>query len=147
MISSDGVTGFRSHCFLPCSDRALNSESLTLVEPVNHSKLTLLNTSIITAYGTYIYKLLTLEEAQALLCEFQQKGKPIHSAIGHQSTADLLSTLLEFPVAVNRMEFQQSVDDVALVFKLKQRAPEGTILSREQLETIGYEFGLLVRTA
>jgi hypothetical protein len=113
---------------------------------MNHSKLTLLNTSIITAYGMYVYKSLTLEEAQALLHEFQRKGKPIQSAIGHQSTADLLSTLLEFPVGVNRMEFKQTVDDVGLVFKLKQRAPEGTILSREELEAIGYEFGLLLRT-
>jgi hypothetical protein len=29
------------------------------------------------------------------------------------------------------MEFNQGVDDVALVFKLKHRLPEGTILNRE----------------
>jgi hypothetical protein len=32
-----------------------------------------------------------------------------------------------------------------LVFKLKGLAPEGKILSREELEAVGYEFGLLVR--
>lgn len=81
-----------------------------------------------------------------MLHEFQQRGEPIQSAIGHQSTADLLSALLEFNVPVNRMEFKQTVDDVGIVFKLRQRAPEGTILSREELEVIGYEFGLLIRT-
>jgi len=34
-----------------------------------------------------------------------------------------------------------------LVFKLKGRVPEGKVLSREELEAIGYEFGLLTRTA
>jgi hypothetical protein len=147
MISSDGVSGFKSRCFPPYWDRALNSEGLTLAELVNYSRLTLLNTSVITAYGTYVYKPLTLNEAQTVLHEFRETGKTTQSAIGHQSTADLLSALLEFPVKVNRMEFKQAVDDVGLVFKLKQRAPEGMILSREELEAIGYEFGLLVRTA
>jgi hypothetical protein len=56
-----------------------------------------------------------------------------------------LTTLLEFPVAANRMEFQQMLDDAALIFKLNGRPPEGKVLSREELEEIGYEFGLLSR--
>ena len=48
---------------------------------------------------------------------------------------------------VNRMEFKQTTDDVALVFKVKQRVSEGRILTREEIEAIGYEFGLLSRTA
>ncbi|HEY9786343.1 MAG TPA: DUF1874 domain-containing protein [Candidatus Obscuribacterales bacterium] len=114
---------------------------------MNDGTLTILNTSILTSYGAYTYEPVSLEMAKQMVRDCQGNGGVIQSAIGHRSTADLLSMLLEFPVAVNRMDFKQSVGDAALVFKLKQRAPEGAILSREQLEAIGYEFGLLVRTA
>lgn len=114
---------------------------------MNATKLTLLNTSILTSFGTYLYEPLTLEEARALIREFQQEGKAIQSAIGHQATAELLSGLLEYPVAVNRMDFKQTVETAGLVFKLKGRPPEGKILSREELEEMGYEFGLLQRVA
>ena len=55
--------------------------------------------------------------------------------------------LLEFPVVVNRSEFRQTAETVALVFKLKGRPPEGKVLSRGELEAMGYEFGLLTRLA
>jgi len=114
---------------------------------MDETKLTLLNTSILTSFGTYVYEPLTLEEARALASEFEQKGKIIQSAIGHQTTADLLSGLLGLTVAVNRTEYKQAVNDVALIFKLKGRPPEGKVLSREELEEMGYEFGLLQRVA
>lgn len=114
---------------------------------MNERTLTILNTSILTSYGRFSYDPISLGEAKQIVRDYQAKGKTVQSAIGHQSTADLLTTLLEFPVAVNRMEFRQTVDDAALIFKLKQRAPEGKILSCEDIEAIGYEFGLLVRTA
>ena len=109
--------------------------------------LTLLNTSILTSYGKYSYDPISLEEAKQLLRDSQARGDIVQSAIGHQSTADLLTMLLEFPVPMNRMEFKQTTDDVALVFKPKQRVGEGRVLSREELDAIGYEFALLVRTA
>lgn len=108
-------------------------------------KLTLLNTSILTAYGTYRYEPLSLEQAKALLRDYQRNGWPIQSAIGHQSTAELLSDLLEFHVPANRSEFKQAVNDVAMVFKLCRRISEGSILTREEIERTGYEFGLLTR--
>lgn len=111
------------------------------------TRLALLNTSILTSYGNYEYEPIDLDQAKTLIRTFQVDGKTIQSAIGHQSTAELLSMILEYGVPVNRMEFNQAVDDVALVFKLKQRAPEGRMLTREEIEAIGYEFGLLVRTA
>lgn len=112
---------------------------------MNETKLTLLNTSILTSFGTYTFEPLTLAEARALICEFRQPGKTIQSAIGHQSTAALLTLLMEFPIAANRLEFKQTVDDITLIFKLKGRPPEGRILSHEELEAMGYEFGLLRR--
>ena len=69
------------------------------------------------------------------------------SAIGHESTAEILTELLGVNVPVNRQNYVQGINDKAIVFKLKTRAPEGVILNREQIEEIGYEFGLLTRTA
>lgn len=112
---------------------------------MKEKRLTLLNTSVLTSYGTFSYRRVSLDEARALVGEFQRKGKQIQSAIGHQSTAALMTMLLEFPVEVDRSRFEQSCEDAALIFKLKQRVTEGKILSREEIEAIGYEFGLLVR--
>jgi len=69
------------------------------------------------------------------------------SAIGHESTAEIMTELLGVDVRVNRQMAAQEVGTEAIVFKLKTRAPEGRILSREEIEAVGYEFGLLTRTA
>ena len=103
-------------------------------------KLAILNTSIVTSFGSFKYEPLSLENAQDIC----QKSD-ILSAIGHQSTAEILSDLLEISIDVNRIQFSQEVGQNAIVFKLKGRPPEGKILSREEIETIGYEFGLLTR--
>jgi uncharacterized protein DUF1874 len=113
---------------------------------MNMRTLTILNTGILTSYGKYSYEPLSLEQAKQVLRDYRANGTVVQSAIGHQSTADLLTLLLELPVRVNRSEFKQTTRDVVLVFKPKQRIGEGKVLSREELETIGYEFGLLVRT-
>jgi hypothetical protein len=47
------------------------------------------------------------------------------------------------PIPHNRIEFKQAPGQRALVFKIKGRIPEGTVLNREQIEQIGYEFFLL----
>lgn len=118
-----------------------------MIFAMNETKLTLLNTGILTSYGTFTFEPLSLIEARELVREFHQTGKAIQSAIGHQSTADLLTALLEIPVAANRMTFKQTMDDLALVFKLNARPAEGKVLSHVELEEIGYEFGLLTRIA
>ncbi|NJM67307.1 MAG: YddF family protein [Acaryochloris sp. RU_4_1] len=102
--------------------------------------LGILNTSIVTAYGSYEYKPVSLEEAQKLVQEFE-----ILSAVGHESTSQILSELLQAEVPVNRIQFAQEVGQIAIVFKLKGRPPEGKILSREEIDAIGYDFGLLSR--
>lgn len=110
--------------------------------------LTLLNTSILTTYGEYSYTPTMPGEARKAATEAHASGT-LQSAIGHQSTADILATLLGVPVPMNRMEYRQSPgpEDTALVFKLRGRPPEGVILSMADIEAIGYDFGFLVRTA
>lgn len=105
-------------------------------EVVEHP-VAILNTSILTALGTFTLSELTLEQAQALT-----RGEII-SAVGHQSTADILTELLQVNVPMNRIQFAQQPGQKAVVFKLNGRAPEGTILTREQIEEIGYSFQLL----
>lgn len=103
--------------------------------------VTILNTSIITSFGNFSYAPLTLEEA------IEKVEDGFVSAIGHESTAVIISTLLNIECKMNRIQYSQEAGDEALVFKLKGRPPEGTILSLQEIEEIGYEWGLLTRTA
>ena len=103
-------------------------------------KLAILNTSILTVTGTFELKDITLQEAQQLV-----QNNEILSAVGHQSTADILTTLLGVQVPMNRIMFEQKQEQKALVFKLLGRPEEGKILTVEEIEEIGYKFQLLTR--
>lgn len=114
--------------------------------PANAKSLTFLNAAIITTHGTFEFQKLSLKEAREIVCEFQESERKIQSAIGHAATAELMTRLLKFPVPQNRIDFVQTTEDAAMVFKLRKRAAEGVVLTREELEEIGYELGLLIRT-
>lgn len=105
-------------------------------------KLALLNTSILTTAGSYTLTDITLEEARQIV---QANVDNLDSAIGHASTAEIMATLLETDVPVNRQMFQQEVGQQALVFKLNGRPEEGKILTTDEIETIGYKFQVLER--
>ncbi len=102
--------------------------------------VTVLNTSIITNFGTFLYVPKSLDEIKLII-----KEEEVQSAIGHQATAQILTELLEIPVEMNRIEYVQNTGDVAIVFKLRTRVAEGKILTREEIEEIGYDFGLLTK--
>lgn len=111
-------------------------------------KLALLNTSILTNDGQYSLESIDREKAQWLIFHYSQElGKDLDSAIGHESTAQIMSELLGVTVPVNRQMFAQEVGQQAIVFKLNGRPPEGQILSRDEIEKIGYSFKLLTRVA
>jgi len=103
-------------------------------------KLGVLNTSILTTEGTYRLKRITLDEARELVAKNE-----LDSAVGHQSTADIMASLLGVEIPINRQMFTQEIGQQALVFKLNGRPEEGKILSRVEIETIGYKFQLLER--
>jgi hypothetical protein len=65
------------------------------------------------------------------------------SAVGHDSTAEIMSELLGVDIPVNRVAVKPVPGDRLLCFKLKGRAPEGVVLDRQQLEKIGYEWVLM----
>ena len=103
-------------------------------------KLAILNTSILTSTGMYELQDITLQEAQQLV-----QNNEILSAIGHQSTADMLTTLLGTTIPMNRIMFEQQEGQKALIFKLLSRPEEGKILTQQEIEQIGYKFQLLIR--
>jgi pyridoxine/pyridoxamine 5'-phosphate oxidase len=105
-------------------------------------KLAVLNTSIVTCDGTYTLSSITPETAIALAADAE-----LDSAVGHDSTAAILSTILGQEVPVCRQLFAQKVGQQALVFKLNGRPEPGRELSRKELEEIGFTFKLLTRTA
>ncbi len=107
-------------------------------------KLGLLNTSILTTEGEYSLKNITLEEAKEIV---EKNRDNLDSAIGHESTAQIMSTLLDTKIDMNRQFFEQQKGQEALVFKLNGRPQEGQILNKEDIKKIGYKFQLLTRTA
>lgn len=106
-------------------------------------KLALLNTSILTSTGNYTIIDVDLDTARNFISEYGVEK--LDSAIGHESTAKIMSTLLGVEIPVNRQMFRQAVGQQALVFKLDGRPEEGKILTVEDIERIGYKFQLLTR--
>jgi STIV B116-like len=106
-------------------------------------KLGLLNASIVTEDGTYSVRTVTTEEARKIA----QNAEGIDSAVGHLSTAQILSALLGVEVKFNetRKQFAQEVGQSALALQLKSRAPEGQVLSIHEIERIGYDIKHIVR--
>ena len=105
-------------------------------------KLALLNTSILTTAGAYRLINITLDDARRIVSDHAGN---LDSAIGHQSTAEIMTTLLGTEIPVNRQMLTQEVGQAALVFKLNGRPPEGKILTVEEIEEIGYKFQVLKR--
>ena len=102
-------------------------------------KLYVLNSPVLTDWGSYLYMPITLEDAKRRLTAGYV------SAIGHEGTAKLLSFILGMEIPMNRAQIQMQPGDDAIVFQLLQRLPEGAVLTEEQLKKIPYRLGLLRR--
>ena len=100
----------------------------------------LMSTPVLVVDGTYRLSSISIAEAKEIL-----KGGFI-SAVGHQSSAEMLSDLLELPVPMSRItlgeeHFQKG--QKAVVLKLLRRPPEGAILDIAQVKECGFAFKLL----
>lgn len=100
----------------------------------------LLNTSIVTAPGTYRLSDPISEERARDMIEIG-----FVSAIGHDAAARALSTILGVDVPVNRVPSVQMPHQVALVLKVRGRLPEGVILDDAGLRAIGFDLLVLTR--
>ena len=119
------------------------------------SNMFIFNTTIATTPGlTYTTRKVGIREARSLVFGKQDEmSKPgdvtrflcgakesdVISAIGHESTAIIASKILNREVKVNRIEAKMQDGDIAVCIKLKGRAPEGVILSEDQINDIGYD--------
>ncbi|RLI59898.1 MAG: hypothetical protein DRO67_09490 [Candidatus Asgardarchaeum californiense] len=81
---------------------------------------------------------ISLEQAR----EWIRKGDFI-SAVGHESTAKLLSELLGVEIKPNRIFVDMDVNDEALAIQFLERVQEGKVLSKEELEGL-YKQGKIV---
>ena len=106
---------------------------------MENKKIYILNSPILTAYGRYTFKPVSLEEAKTLL------SSKFVSAVGHASTAQFLSRLLGVHVPAQRVRVEMQPGDIAVVFRLLERLPEGKVLNEEELQHVPYELGLLKR--
>lgn len=106
------------------------------------SKLYIFNTTIIVNDGSYKMSTISLDEAKNIIAS----NPNFISAIGHSSTAQIISSVLGVEVPENRINASfDNVGDKALCFKLNSRPKEGSILSLEDLQEIGFSWKLLER--
>jgi hypothetical protein len=108
--------------------------------------LYIVNTTVIPCGADGIWEATTLSLESARLNIRDNRGATTQwtSAIGHESTALVVSKLLGIDVPVNRAQVKPVPGDKLLCFKLKKgRAPEGVILNQKQIEEMGYEWVLM----
>lgn len=90
------------------------------------------------AEGVWTVSTLSSQEAADVA-----KAEPFVSVVGHESSAEAMTSFLGVPVAVNRITIQPKTGDRFLCFRLIGRAPEWSILDRLGLGAIGFSWALL----
>jgi len=96
----------------------------TLIVPINFDE---------TQEAQVRFKKISIEEAKEVI-----KGSQWDSAIGHNATAKVLSQLLGIEIPTQRKTIFLKKGDQAIHFFLKQRLPEGAILSEEELKKLDF---------
>jgi hypothetical protein len=65
------------------------------------------------------------------------------SAVGHQSTAQILSELLDIPIPFNRIQIKLNPGDIIIVFQILARIEEGKVLTKEEILSLPFKFFLI----
>lgn len=76
---------------------------------------------------------ISLLEAKNIILD-SIKSKEFVSAIGHQSTAILLSKIIQIPIPENRIDVKLKPNDSVVVFQVLFRPEEGKVYTTEELE-------------
>ncbi len=108
---------------------------------VTHLPVVLLNTPVLTDFGSYRMRPTDETEARDLV---SRHG--FVSAIGHEAAARIMSGLLAIDCPVRRISYRQRSGELGIVLRLANRLPEGVILpSVESMRHHGYSLALLIR--
>ena len=91
-----------------------------------------------TETATIAIQAISLDSVRELLA-----SREFINAVGHQSTAELLSQLLDMPIEMNRIEIKLERGDELIVFQLMVRLPEGKVYTKEELESLPFKFYLV----
>jgi hypothetical protein len=83
-------------------------------------------------------KEITLDEVKNILNE-----NDFVSAIGHQSTSQVLSQILGINIEMNRIQIKLQENDEIIIFQLQTRLEEGKVLSEDELKQLQYKFYLI----
>jgi hypothetical protein len=100
----------------------------------------LMSTTVIPSGAWGRWEMDSVDLTQVQLALYPENGDGYVSAVGHESTAQIMTELTGQPVAANRITVQPVPGDVFYCFKLDKRPPEGAILDRAQLEELGYSW-------
>lgn len=106
-----------------------------------YSRIVLLNASILTSEGNFDYKEIDIDEFKKLT----DSDIELVSAIGHESTAEILTEIVGKKIKVNRVDYKQKPTDLCLVLKLDKRPEEGVILTKEEMTKIGFSLYKLIK--
>jgi Domain of unknown function (DUF1874). len=103
------------------------------------NKVYLLNTLIVPIdFNIYRYAYIKLERISLEKAKQILQNNEFISAIGHEATAKLLSQLLGINIPVNRISVFFELGDIGIHFFLKQRLPEGKVLTEEELKELDF---------
>ncbi|HHJ12809.1 MAG TPA: DUF1874 domain-containing protein [Gammaproteobacteria bacterium] len=101
--------------------------------------LYLLNSPVLTDHGLWRFSPLEASRARELA------SGGFVSAIGHEATARLLAEVLGVEVPVARIRASLAPGDAAIVLRLRERLPEGTVLDAAALRALPWELSLMER--
>ncbi len=79
----------------------------------------------------------TVEEVRQLL-----SNNEFVSAVGHEATAVLLTQLLGIKIQYNRITVKAGPGDILIHFVLKQRIPEGKVLTLDELQRLEFDLAI-----
>lgn len=101
-----------------------------------------MKTYILNAFSTNMiskdcgidFRPISLESAKAFILEAKFAGRDIVSAVGHESTAKIMTQLLGIEVPMNRINVLLEDGDNGLIMSLGFRSEEGKIYTEEELK-------------
>ena len=91
--------------------------------------------SMLPESGMLEWKTIPLGEVKQMLKSRCDEGDCV-IAIGHPSTAELLSSMLDMEITANRIPIHLNKGDEVIVFQLTTRLPEGKVLSKEEIDEL-----------